>query len=122
MKRWFLLVLASLFCLQASWAAAAAYCKHDADAVTGHFGHHEHKHVASSPDSSGLGGLDNDCGICHLTCCQVTPGDSAPLHWSAPSPVVEPLQHQHPSIIPQGPERPNWSASAWFRRNAPSSI
>jgi hypothetical protein len=62
--------------LQFATAAAASYCRHENNAATKHYGHHEHKHETAgqksslespSHDSSGGTALgDPDCEYCHL--------------------------------------------------------
>ncbi len=44
MRKVLAILLISLLSLQASWAAAASYCRHEQGAPARHFGHHEHRH------------------------------------------------------------------------------
>ena len=44
MRKVLAILLISLLSLQASWAAAASYCRHEQGAAARHFGHHEHQH------------------------------------------------------------------------------
>ncbi len=44
MRKLLAILLIMLLSLQASWAAAASYCRHEQDAPARHFGHHEHQH------------------------------------------------------------------------------
>lgn len=44
MRKVLAILLISLLSLQASWAAAASYCRHEQGAAARHFGHHEHRH------------------------------------------------------------------------------
>jgi len=41
MRRWLLIFLLFLLPFQLSWAASAAYCQHERDTQSGHWGHHE---------------------------------------------------------------------------------
>jgi len=59
----FLLIL--LLPVQFSWAAAASYCGHEAEAqAKRHYGHHEHQHKADSGKPADPGKLDLDCNFC----------------------------------------------------------
>lgn len=100
--------------LQSVWAAASAYCTHEADAATGHFGHHSHQHggvkVDAEPGQDSPAGmaLDKDCGLCHLGYCpfshtqtRLGPGDVSA------SPILS-TQRLGLSDITARPERPNW--------------
>ncbi len=44
MRKLLAILLISLLSLQASWAVAASYCRHEQGAAARHFGHHEHRH------------------------------------------------------------------------------
>lgn len=102
--------------LQATWAAAAAYCAHESSPASAkHIGHHEHVHKASAGDSSKTGGfvkvgdMDPDCDYCHLSVTQWLPAlpDVVPplmeaAHALADQPPIE-------SHIGLGPERPDRS-------------
>ena len=44
MRKLLAFLLISLLSLQASWAVAASYCRHEQGAAARHFGHHEHQH------------------------------------------------------------------------------
>lgn len=83
MRRVLLVVLVVLLSLQWTWAAAAAYCRHEVGAGASHLGHHAHEHegpganeveksaglsaaeVPHAPDSTDPLGADPDCGACH---------------------------------------------------------
>jgi hypothetical protein len=87
MRRWLTLFLLFMLPVQFSWAAAAAYCQHEAAAAQTHIGHHAHEHEATPGDAqadaagkhdgkhdgkaaAAKGGklvADNDCGYCHLS-------------------------------------------------------
>lgn len=80
MRRVLLVVLVVLLSLQWTWAAAAAYCRHEVGIGAAHLGHHVHEHeghgqAESGQSDGGLGvsepastdslGTDPDCGACH---------------------------------------------------------
>ncbi len=96
MRRWCAIFLLCLLPLQLSWAAVAAYCGHEVDLQTPHFGHHEHEHehadVASDVSSEAATtaalatqaadleqqvdqslSIDHlDCAQCHAACAGLT--------------------------------------------------
>jgi hypothetical protein len=47
MFRKFILMLIVAVTLQFSWSVASAYCMHEADRTSQHFGHHVHQHDVS---------------------------------------------------------------------------
>lgn len=122
MRRWLYLFLLVLLPLQSSWAVVAAYCAHEARALT-HLGHHEHSRAhaaqpvaqtsaldATAPAVSGIVDLD-----CHHDggCCLGVLLTHAP--WSAQlrqSPVPEGSTSRLNSVIAAPPERPQWHALA----------
>lgn len=59
MRKLLVLLLISLLSLQASWAVAASYCRHEQGAAAKHFGHHEHQHeaAASAPGDRSATGI-----------------------------------------------------------------
>ena len=61
MRRWLLIFLVFLLPLQYSWAMSAAYCAHEQDAQTQHWGHHEHPGNAAE-DRSHAAKLDQLIG------------------------------------------------------------
>lgn len=82
MRRWLTLFLLFMLPVQFCWAAAAAYCQHEAAAAKTHIGHHAHEHEAKPGDADAGAGkhagkaaavkggklvADNDCGYCHLS-------------------------------------------------------
>jgi hypothetical protein len=99
--------------LHTSWAAVAAYCTHENDASTQHFGHHVHKHHASPGDQSGDparggGGLDRDCGFCQLNLklAHATATVTPLVVVSRPDSLAPMLLFS--SFVSPGLERPNW--------------
>lgn len=117
MKRLLIILMFLIVPLQLSWAAAAAYCEHETNPSTVHFGHHEHKHIASADEkadtSKSAAAVDGDCTTCHL-------GGIAIL--SMPVPMMALDLISAPSIIggnpllassrPSRPERPKWANAA----------
>lgn len=112
MNRLVLIFVLLLLPLQASWAAVTAYCTHENGVASQHFGHHYHKHHASTGDSSGDsrggGGLDRDCGYCHLNIKLVHSAALPPLLDLGPQQQVFVPRHRWSSFVPRVPERPNW--------------
>lgn len=53
MRKLLAILLISLLSLQASWAAAASYCRHERGAAARHFGHHEHQHDLQAAGKAG---------------------------------------------------------------------
>lgn len=124
MSRLLAIVLLALLPLQASWAAVASYCAHEAQAGATHLGHHEHRHradagqsaeadhaVHSPADEHGSktpGANDLDCGQCHGGCsAMITMPVALPGLVSAavPLPTVDEDGGAH---APNRPERPQW--------------
>lgn len=106
--------------VQFVWAAAAPYCAHETtESASKHFGHHFHKHQGSTTSdtskasgSTGLGGDDVDCAVCHLGCIQ-PPLSSYAVPGDAPSVTVLPMVAQHPgAALVERIERPKWATPA----------
>ena len=133
MRKVLAILLISLLSLQASWAAAAGYCRHEQGAAARHFGHHEHQHLqkhaghAADASQSGhssdsavsadslsatIAGADLDCSVCQATALIGVP--SAPVLSASDAPVLSAavlIQHQPPAVPQPRPERPNWFAA-----------
>lgn len=135
MRRWIVGFLLVVMSIQVSWASVAAYCRHQADVVTDHIGHHEHQHQApvkadpgsppsddaDAPDAA-LGSVDNDCGYCHLSCAQPIAPTFEPWLGQAAQQFVSSPPTLHSSSLRERLERPNWrspvrSASQQEQRN-----
>lgn len=115
MKRLLIILMLIVVPLQLSWAAAAAYCEHESNPKTVHFGHHEHKHVASAEEIKtdkfkSAAAVDGDCTSCHL-------GGIAILTIPAPAlaldvlgaPAITTGNSLLASSRPARPERPKWA-------------
>ncbi len=115
----FLRFVALAFMLQMTWGVASAYCLHESDKSSQHFGHHQHEH----DDADTLDG-DRDSapakqGAPHLDCAMCA---HSAMHGSAPTLVlIAPLStvHQlHAQLQGQSnpylgaPERPKWNIAA----------
>ncbi len=139
MRKLIAILLISLLSLQASWAAAASYCRHEQGAAARHFGHHEHQHApqlikpsgesgtlsiaAQAGENGHLGAADDgvaasqtttdlDCSVCHAHALSGMPSTVAPSVLDVPDFSVAALsQHQPPSVSHPRPERPNWSVA-----------
>ncbi|RZI40210.1 DUF2946 domain-containing protein [Herbaspirillum sp. HC18] len=110
-KKLLVLFLFALLPLQFSWGVAAAYCQHEGEKTTQHFGHHPHQHDIRQdvPDDGGkAAGGHADCGYCQLSghppFLSATPQFIMPDSLTrAESPAL--LYSSH---IPDGPLRPDW--------------
>ena len=139
MRKLLAILLISLLSLQASWAAAASYCRHEQGAAARHFGHHEHQHhphwaklagqakaapvLAEAADTGhgndaadGIGasltGADLDCSVCHAHALPGVPSAPSLSALEAPLSSNGPLIQRQPPSVPQPrPERPNWLAA-----------
>ena len=122
MRRWLLIFMLVVLPMQFASAAAATYCRHETGGAK-HFGHHEHRHHASSDQKSsletvgddsqtGTGLGDSDCEYCHL-------GAAHPLLHDFIQPcgtvdsvlalqVVLSFGTRDPDIL----DRPNWNSLA----------
>lgn len=115
MRRWLAILFLVLLPVQATWAAAASYCRHGGDETTQHFGHHEHQHQAdqhaeasTTPDT----GTDNDCPVCHAGCVAALTGSTAVVEASLSMTDQANLLLTSATAPTTLPERPNWSLSA----------
>lgn len=124
MRKAVFVFLLALLPFQFVWGAAAAYCQHEQSAASRHFGHHSHRHAASSksdatcaaPDDNGkqAGTFadDPDCGACHLSCerpiasVQVMPAAAAAKSSCTVAPAA--VAASPPTRI----ERPRWTLAA----------
>ncbi len=118
MKRLLIIFMLIVVPLQLSWAAAAVYCEHESKPKTVHFGHHEHKHIASAAEiksdaSKSAAAIDGDCTSCHL-------GGIAILAMPAPAlalnllsaPAIATGNSLLASSRPSRLERPKWAVIA----------
>ena len=125
MRAWILGFLLAVMSLQSVWAGVAAYCQHQADVVTDHVGHHEHKHSTAAgsdaPDvlkgepagsDASLGSADNDCGYCHLSHAQPLAIAVEPWLGHAEQERVAAAPLRFTNREQEGLERPNWQGLA----------
>jgi cytochrome c553 len=69
-KKWIILLVIA-FTFQLSWTVASAFCQHETDQSTQHFGHHPHQHQTSDDEEQeNKGGSKKsashpDCATCH---------------------------------------------------------
>lgn len=110
-KKLLLIFLLALLPLQFSWAAAAAYCQHEGEKSTQHFGHHAHQHDAQTDlpdDADKVVKVHADCGYCHLS-CQVSFLTAVPeVALPTGATHVEKPVRPYSSHIPDGLQRPDW--------------
>lgn len=121
MRRWLTLLLLVVLPLQLTWAAAAAYCQHEASDGIGHVGHHVHEHPAAPDGADGDAKSqkqaaqdakpcsDNDCGFCQLGAAKPLGAQAVIVTARAvmarpPATPVQPLPTRDPDRL----ERPNW--------------
>lgn len=116
MRRWLSLLLLIMLPLQANWAALAAYCQHEQDRQTAHWGHHVHQHseptLSAASASAQSSGVHLDCDGCLATL--LLPLLSEPALWTIwpASPRYQEIQ-THPLFRPAAPpERPDRSIPA----------
>ena len=132
MRRYLAIFLLAMLPLQFSWAAVAAYCVHETQASTGHFGYHDHEHhvhagsyagpaadagadlTSSSDEAGGVkgdklpGAMDLDCSHCHGTCSAMLTlpiGLPGALSTALPNATLDETGGAH---APTRPERPQW--------------
>jgi len=121
MRTWVVGLLLAVMSFQSVWASVATYCRHQADVVTDHIGHHEHQHDAVAPDAdetptndattpdANLGSVDNDCGYCHFSCAQPLATKMVePWLGQAGHSLISPALTRYSSREPGGVERPKW--------------
>ncbi|WP_404299887.1 hypothetical protein [Alicycliphilus denitrificans] len=113
MRRLLLVLLLVFIPLQSVWAAAAAYCSHEAAPSAVHFGHHVHQHHGDDDgDKAGTSlaktALDMDCHACHSMANALHQDASATPLWVQDMQLAPPLRFTLPTPSPQRPERPNW--------------
>ncbi len=114
MKRLILVLMLFLLPLQASMAAAGAYCQHEQGAATQHFGHHAHQHQGADKDSPAGGSAASfhaDCAFCHLGCVGAVTS-SLDVASSAPPAPAAPPDNNFLLVFLDGPERPKWASAA----------
>ncbi len=116
MRSWLsLLLLLVLLPLQLSWAAAASYCRHEAQAPgAAHWGHHQHRTHAAQPQDDAPGGqlqVDVDCAPCHAASAVALVAQSAAgAPCGAPSRQPAAAEPARASHVCDPPDRPNWPA------------
>lgn len=122
-KRLFLLLSMVFVLLQASYAAASDYCRHEgsepaasAHATTkvAHWGHHFHDHAGDNGASkSGKQGkfTDADCGFCHAHHLSAVPLTFAAASASMGDTLNPALPVALHGSSPYIPDRPDWQAS-----------
>lgn len=115
MRKTILLLLALILPLQAAWAAASGYCKHEQGAAVQHVGHHAHTHSAADGDNAAGGSQGNfhgDCAYCHLGAASAVMSQFHLASCAAALPAVAPPEEPVASACLEGPERPKWSPAA----------
>lgn len=117
MRRWLTLLLLFVLPAQFAWAAAAAYCQHEAAPKAAHIGHHTHVHKGEGADAGGAGhesakvgklAADNDCGYCHLSFAKPIIAVAPQFDANAASAVDAAHAPAFRSRGPDQHDRPNW--------------
>nr|WP_316643070.1 cation efflux protein, CzcI family [uncultured Roseateles sp.] len=120
MRRCVLVLMLLVLPFQFSWAAAAAYCRHEGGVAVQHFGHHQHEHGSQGKADDGAKSLknkastivDDDCSICHLS----TVPSPVSEHVTFEVPLVETAGFvyslRYDSYVPLGLERPDRNLAA----------
>ena len=117
MRRLIAIFLLLIVPLQLGYAAAAAYCQHEAGHAAGHFGHHAHEHQAKpgAEQESGKGKLslqiDQDCGLCHLQMPQLLTQPTALANPPVETSIDSTPSAAFASAERRRIERPNWTSS-----------
>ena len=109
-KRLLLILFVVLMPFQMAWAGAAAYCQHETEpAKAKHFGHHEHRHTASSDKPAGKVAVDLDCSVCHAAGASIVSLATCEAAVKRRSPHPLPLAGP-PLASASAPalDRPNW--------------
>ena len=120
MRRWLLAVLAFMLSTQFAWAAAAAYCGHEADPAAAHVGHHAHQHRAAPSDAAHadkatdaakgpLGADHPDCSYCHGSVAQPVTLKIIVAAVLVDRRFVPPAPRPFPSAIDDDIDRPKWT-------------
>jgi len=109
------LLLALILPLQSVWSAAGAYCMHELETTSSHFGHHVHQHkppVKSVHASGSSSAFHSDCATCHLPGGGAFTRDFAPrIESPGPYILVTESRSLQPIVL-ERPERPKWQAPA----------
>lgn len=108
MSKWLAVFLLLLLPLQITWAAANAYCHHESDVASEHFGHHDHEHKAvDTKDPVKTDGGDSGCTACHWCSFVSTPTATLPSVFETGILNVAYLPTLPPPPI-ERIERPQW--------------
>ena len=119
MVKRFLYVVALAFLFQLSWGTASAYCMHEADQTSQHFGHHHHQHQKGDGDAAESGKAPVKKAGAHPDCATCAHAASYIAECSSEMPQL--LLSSHQAMIPFAgqaapylglPERPQWPHAA----------
>ncbi len=107
-------MLVIAFTFQLSWTAASAFCQHETDQSTQHFGHHPHQHSTADHDDQ-KNKTGNKKSVSHPDCatCQHGSSMTADIQVNSFDVIVRqdlnrltPLPPPMPFLAE--PERPKW--------------
>jgi hypothetical protein len=112
-KKWIILLIIA-FTFQLSWAAASAFCQHETDKSTQHFGHHPHQHQSSDHEES-KDKTGSKKSISHPDCatCQHGSSMTSDLQVNSFDAIMrQDMNRLAPPQLPMPflaePERPKW--------------
>jgi len=119
MAKRFLYIVALAFILQLSWGTASAYCMHEMDKSSQHFGHHQHQHQQADSGGNGEAGENSKSpqkkAGAHPDCASCAHGSIFMSECTSNPSAV--LVSAHQAMIPSVgqaapylglPERPRW--------------
>ena len=112
-KKWIILLVLSLT-FQLNWTAASAFCQHETDKSTQHFGHHPHQHhTADQEDQKNKTGNKKpvshpDCTTCHHGASMTADAQVCPFDDLGRQDSRSLTQLQLPIPFLAEPERPKW--------------
>lgn len=115
MRRFLVMLMLCLLPVQIAWATVANYCAHEPSSASQHFGHHDDEHaVASTLPDADLPGGQSDAAHdhCHLAGFLGVLGTYVLTSGHATQSVPHGAQPFYPTLTPDQPERPKWTAPA----------
>lgn len=118
--RRFILFVLTIFALQLSWSAVAAYCSHETGRAAQHFGHHSsendsHKLASAEKEkSSGVTkktAVHSHCSACAHAVLSLDGLPATAFFAALGNPVPPVTSHRYSSSDPDRPERPQWNSA-----------
>lgn len=109
-KKLILIFLLFIVPLQFAWAAAGAYCQHEQETSSMHFGHHAHSHDGkhdAADSKAKVSKVHLDCSSCHATANAILISSATFTLRPSALEYFEPRAISYSSFIPDGPRRPD---------------